>query len=114
MVKYLDEGHTLGSTKKAFKVSIWTMRSWKKQLVETGNQRNKPLNRTFKKIDPEKLLTYIKEHPDSYLRENAEVFSCTDEAVWQALAKQKITRKKDKSLPRTRREKARRVHPNHK
>ena len=94
VLSYLGEGHTLENTKTVFKVSISTIRSWKKQLVETGNLQNKPLTRTFRKIDPEKLLTYISEHPDHYLREIAEVFSCSDEAVRQALAKHKITRKK--------------------
>jgi len=94
VVEYLEEGHTLENTKKVFKVGITTIRRWKEQLVELGNLKNKPLNRTFKKIDPEKLSTYIDEHPDAYLREIAEVFSCSDEAVRKALGKLKITRKK--------------------
>jgi len=94
VVEYREEGHTLESTKKVFKVSISTMRSWEKQLAETGSLKNKPLNRSFKKIDPEKLLTYIKEHSDAYLREVAVFFSCTEEAVRQALVRLKITRKK--------------------
>ena len=94
VVEYLEEGHTLESTKKVFKVSVSTMRSWRKQLVEMGHLENRPLDRTFKKIDPEKLLAYIEEHPDAYLGEIAEVFSCTGEAVRQALAKLHVTRKK--------------------
>ena len=94
VVEYLTEGNTLENAKKVFNVSISTMRSWKSQLVETGNLKNRPLNRTFKKIDPYKLRTYIEEHPDHYLGEIAEVFMCTGEAVRQALAKLEITRKK--------------------
>ena len=94
MVAYLSEGHTLENTKKVFKVSISTMRSWKKQLVELGHLKNRPLDRSFKKIDPEKLSAYVEAHPDAYLREMGEVFGCTDEAVRQALTKLKITHKK--------------------
>lgn len=34
---------------------------------ETGDPNNKPLNRTIKKIDPEKLKTYVKNHPDAII-----------------------------------------------
>ena len=94
VLDYLSEGHTQQRAKQVFKVGISTMRSWQKQLSEQGHLKPKPLNRPFKKIDPEKLSAYISENPDAYLREIAEVFSCTEEAVRQALAKLKITRKK--------------------
>ena len=45
----------------------------------------------------EKLSAYVKEHPDAYLREIADVFGCTDDAVRLALIKLKITRKKRQS-----------------
>ena len=97
VVAYLGEGHTLENTKKVFKVSISTIRSWKKQLDELGHLKNRPLDRPFKKIDPEKLSAYVEEHPDAYLAEMGEVFGCTDEAVRQALVKFNITRKKRRS-----------------
>ena len=48
----------------------------------------------FKKIDPDKLKKYIEEHPDAYLREIAEEFGCSVNAVSKALKRLKITRKK--------------------
>lgn len=94
VIEYLEAGHTLESAKKVFGLGLTTMKEWKKQYAETGNLQRKPLNRTFKKLDPEKLSAYVKEHPDAYLREIAEDFGCTDEAVRQVLIKLKITRKK--------------------
>ncbi len=41
-----------------------TVHRWVKQYEETGDLSNKPFNRSFKKIDPEKLKAYVAEHPD--------------------------------------------------
>ncbi len=60
----------------------------------------KALNRRFRKIDPEKLKTYVAEHPDAYQSEMAEVFGCSESGIRDALRRHKITRKK--RLPDTR------------
>jgi len=103
VVDYLGEGHTQESTQKVFKIGLTTIKRWKKQYEETGSLKDKPLNRTFRKLGPEKLSAYVKEHPDAYLREIGEVFGCTDDAVRLALIKLKITRKKDAAIQRTQR-----------
>ena len=56
---------------------------------------NKPLNRGFKKIDPEKLRVYISKHPDAYQKEIAEIFECSAETIRKAMKCLGITRKKD-------------------
>jgi len=56
----------------------------------------RPLKRSHKKIDPVKLKAYLVEHPDSFLREIADHFDCTDVAVHLAMKRLKITRKKTK------------------
>jgi len=94
VIGYLEEGHTQESTKKVFKIGLTTIKRWRKQYEETGSLANKPLNRSFRKLDPEKLSAYVKEHPDAYLREIGEVFGCTDDTVRLALIKLNITRKK--------------------
>ena len=93
-IKYRQEGHTLEETKKIFKVSIATIRAWEKQFKEKGDFKPKVPNRPFKKIDPEKLKEYVQQHPDAYLKEMAEQFHCSSEAVRKALKRLKITRKK--------------------
>jgi len=61
---------------------------------ETGGYEKRPLNRSFKKIDPVRLENYVAEHPDAYLVEVAEMFDCGESAVRKALKKLGITRKK--------------------
>lgn len=58
-VAYYKEGHTLIETGKIFKVGKSTVSAWVKKKKETGDLSNKPLNRSFKKIDPEKLKAYV-------------------------------------------------------
>jgi len=94
VLEYLEEGHTQGSAKKVFKIGLTTIKRWKKQYEETGSLAKKTLKRSFRKLDPEKLSVYVKEHPDAYLREIGKVFGCTDDAVRLALIKLNITRKK--------------------
>ena len=65
VVEYLGEGHTQASAKAVFKVGLTTIKRWKKQYKETGSLANKPLSRSFRKLDPEKLKAYVREHPDA-------------------------------------------------
>lgn len=94
VVKYRLSGHTIKETCEVFGVGNYAVGKWVKQYKETGDLSNKPLNRGFKKIDPEKLKAYIAEHPDAYQREIAEVFECSAVAVGKAMKRLGITRKK--------------------
>jgi transposase len=93
-VEYRKEGHTIEQTAKVFKISTTTVKDWTKKYDDTGEIKDKPLKRTFKKIDPVKLESYMEEHPDAYLLEIAKAFSCSDAAVVKALKRLGITRKK--------------------
>ena len=93
-LSYKNEGHTLSQTSAIFQISITTIRKWEKQLKEEGNLKRHTIPRRFKKIEPEKLRAYVKENPDAYLREIAEVFQCCQTAIRKALIRLKITRKK--------------------
>lgn len=93
-IEYRKEGHTLEETHQVFKVSRSTIQKWEKQLKETGDLGKKELHRDFRKIDPEKLRTYVAEHPDAYQREMAEAFGCSPSGIRDALQRCQITRKK--------------------
>ncbi|MDE6087339.1 MAG: transposase, partial [Oscillospiraceae bacterium] len=67
---------------------------------ETGNLSEKPLNRIFRKINPEKLKKYIEEHPDTMQKEMTEVFHCSKSGICKALKHNKITLKKNIHLQR--------------
>ena len=45
-------------------------------------------------IEPEKLKTYVKNHPDATQQEMADEFGCCNQAISKALKRNKITRKK--------------------
>ena len=93
-VKYRNAGHTLKETSEVFNVSPCSVSKWGKKFKETGNLNNKPLNRPAKKIEKQKLLKYIEDHPDAMLQEIADEFNSSAEAVRKALKRYNITRKK--------------------
>lgn len=93
-IEYRMEGHTIKETSQVFKVGTTTINSWIKKYKETGNLRDAPVIRRFKKIDPAKLKAYVTAHPDAYQHEIAKEFNCSQKAIWQALRKHNITRKK--------------------
>lgn len=95
--EYLDEGHTWTEAQKVFKISTTAISRWRKKYKETGEVKDAPPRRTFKKLEPEKLKGYVEKHPDAYLKEIGEVFGCSDTAVRKALKRLGITRKKRRS-----------------
>ncbi|MDR0679544.1 MAG: transposase [Puniceicoccales bacterium] len=72
--------------------------AWKKKLRETGNLERVPLNRKYRKLDPEKLVRYVGKCPDAYQREIASEFKVSTSCIGKALRKLKITIKKDQGI----------------
>ena len=56
-VAYRMEGHTVAETSRIFGIGTDTLNRWLRQYKNTGDLSKKPLNRTFKKIDPVKLIS---------------------------------------------------------
>ena len=100
VMKFIEEGNSIKSTAEQFSIGETTIKEWKKLRNETGSLEKRPLNRTFKKIDPEKLKAFVEENPDAYQYEIAEHFGCVQNAVFEALKKLNITRKKNGTLRR--------------
>lgn len=94
-VEYRKEGHGIRETAKVFKIGETTLKEWERKYNESGEIKNKPLNRAHKKIDPKELETFVEKHPDAYLSEIAKAFNCSSEAVRKALKRLKISRKKN-------------------
>jgi len=92
----LEAGHTQRQARDTFHISLPAINKWNRQYHKTGDVEKKPLNRSFKKLDPEKLKVYVKEHPDAYQKEMAEAFGCSPSAIQKALKKLGITHKKTK------------------
>ena len=96
-VAYKDEGHTFRELKEAFGIPPETYYQLKEKL-EAGYYNVKVVHERKRKINKNDLKQAIAEKPDAFLRELAEKFKCTESAVFYALKKLKITRKKN-SLP---------------
>lgn len=71
-------------------------------MKERGTLEKKELQRSFRKIDPEKLKAYVAEHPDAYQSEMAKEFGCSESGIRDALRRHKITRKKRRLVIRSR------------
>ena len=66
-----------------------------------------------KKIIPKKLIEYVQAHPDTCLKEIAEVSSCHSSLVLKLLRKLGITRKKEYFLQKTSSQTSRRIFGNY-
>ena len=97
VIVYLCEGHTQREARDTFHISLTAINRWNQQYTKTGELVDKKPFRTFKKLDPEKLKAYVKEHPDAYLQEIGDAFGCSDTAVMKAFQRLGISRKKRQS-----------------
>jgi len=93
-IEYKENNHTFKELKEAFRITSNTYYEWKKLMEETGSLKYNNAKTRRRKIDKEKLKQAIEEKPDAYLRELAELFDCTEQAIFYALKKMKITLKK--------------------
>lgn len=92
-VAYKQEGYTFKELQQAFNISSATYYDWEKKL-KNGHYDVKVKRERKRKIDKEALRRVVTEKPDSFLWELAAQFGCTPPAVFYALEKLKITRKK--------------------
>ena len=92
-VEYKDEGHTFKEVREAFKISSATYYDWKNKIENAQYEEEHKYERKGK-IDKKALALAVSQTPDAYLRELAEPFNCTEQAVFYALKKLCITYKK--------------------
>jgi transposase len=93
-MEFLGKGHSQREAQKVFGLALATVQQWYKQYRATGSLASNYLSRRSRKLNMEKLKTYVNEHPDAYLKEIGEVFGCSDVAVFYAFRRFGITRKK--------------------
>jgi putative transposase len=91
-VEYKREGHTVSETREAFRMAESTLHQWEKEY--DAGFPEKPKRTCEKKINKEALRRAVEECPDSELSELAEPFGCTPQAIFYALKRMGITRKK--------------------
>ena len=95
-LKYRREGHSVEEACKFSGIARCTYYEWEKAEKDGFPVKKK---RSYeKKINKEMLKKAVEEKPDSYLRELAQPFGCTPQAVHKALESMNITLKKRHSL----------------
>jgi transposase len=99
VMEYLGKGHSQREAQRVYGISLSAVNKWHQKYQKTGELKDLPPRRSFKKLDPEKLKTYVNEHPDTYLKEIGEAFGCSDTAVLKAFRRLGITRKKNETVP---------------
>lgn len=98
VIAFVHEGHTRAETCRLFGINPTTLRKWENMLETQGNLVDKTRQCPPRKLPKDELLTYIEQNPDAYLREIADHFSCSINAVWKALKKYGVTLKKENQL----------------
>ena len=92
-VGYKQEGHTFKQLREAFGIPSETYYQWERKL-QSGYYEMPVKRERKRKIDKEALRQAVEDKPDAFLKEYAEQFGCTPTAVFYALEKLDITRKK--------------------
>jgi transposase len=93
-VVYRQEGHTFKQLREAFGIPSATYYDWEEKL--NSGYYEIPIKRERRrKIDKEILRQAVADNPDAFLKELAEQFGCTVPAVFYALEKLDISRKKN-------------------
>jgi len=100
VIAYLEEGKTQEETRVIFKVGVSTIKRWLVLLSETGSLEKRPLERSPRKFESEKLNTYIEENPNALLKDVAHQFGGTPTGAFHALNREKITLKKRQYITR--------------
>jgi len=90
-------------------VGVATIYRWLSRKKEKGNVEPWRRPYAYKKIDDQKLIDYIEKHPDHFLSEIGKYFNLTPQAVFYALKRLKITRKKSSRSTRKEMKKKERI-----
>jgi len=94
VLAHVDAGESQEKVRKMFVLGVNTITDWKKLQAETGSLENRPLERKWRKIDPEQLRLDVAEKTDDFDEERAVRFGCSRTGIQSARKKLKITRKK--------------------
>ena len=98
VIDFIKEGNTQERASVIYKVGTTTIKRWLSLLSETGSLEKRPLTRTARKFESEKLKTYVEENPDALLKDIAAHFGGTISGADTALKREKITYKKKRFI----------------
>lgn len=91
---YIEKGGSQVEASRIFGITVQTLCNWAYRKRQGNLPPKQERERTPYKINNQLLKEYVREHPDAYLREIAEVFDTTAAAIFYACKRLKITLKK--------------------
>jgi transposase len=94
VLEYIDETKDKVKASQIFKVGIATIYRWIARKTQIGSVAPFSKKIYSKKIDDQRLIAYVTQNPDHFLSEIANHFGTTLQAIFYALKRLKITRKK--------------------
>jgi putative transposase len=94
VLKYLETCDDKQGATRLFQVGIATVYRWIRQKKEKGNVIPLKKKYAYKKLDDQQIKKHLEMNPDHFLFEIAQEFSVTPQAIFYALKRLKITRKK--------------------
>lgn len=98
---YYAQCNNMSQVATAYNISRNTLYQWLRLKEQTGSLKHQVKGQNATRIDKQKLVQYIEQHPDAYLHEIAQHFDCTISAIFYALKKLGITRKQRPPLTKS-------------
>ena len=113
-IELLREGYTQEFVSKILNVGTTSIKRWKTEIENHGSIKHNydTSSRTAPKLKYDALLDFYNKNPDALLKEAADYFDCTLQAVFYACERYSITYKKRTEIQRTERKVTRRIHEN--
>ena len=105
-LELLEEGKTKTEVSEILGIGRSSLLRWEKRASKGGLAAVYPKVRGGFRVDDEKLKAYVKENPDAYHSEIAEAIGAKENTVCKALHRLGISRKKNSTVSRKRRRKA--------
>jgi len=98
VVKFVEEGGSKAEASRRFGVGLWCVFDWIKRGEDLAP--GKPGPKSAHKLDWAALKEAVDKQPDMRLVEMAQKFGVSHHAVWYALRKMKMSRKKNVDVRR--------------
>lgn len=91
VISHVRSGGSQAEASRIFSVSTRTIYNW----LQREDLSPRLATRRRRKIDSDRLIAHVREHPDATLLERAAVFGVSDSAIHKALKRLGITKKND-------------------
>jgi len=93
VIEFVESRGSATEGASIFGISRRTIYYWIKKKKTTGSVKDMSPRRPWRKLDPDTLIEYVREHPDCTLKEYAQHFNTIPSTICEAFKRLRITRK---------------------